>query len=64
MPQKINLVYLVYFFSKQVWWIKTISFEILVITETKLDDMFSTSQFLVDSFSETLDLTETEILVV
>ena len=38
--------------------------EILVITETKLDGTIPTSQFLVDSFSEPLDLTKTKMVVV
>ena len=36
--------------------------DILVITQSKLDDTFPTSQFLVDGFSE--HLTETEMVVV
>ena len=36
--------------------------DILVITQTKLNDTFPTSQFLVDGFSE--HLTETEMVVV
>ena len=34
--------------------------DILVLTETKLDDTFPTAQFLVNSFSERTDLTEIE----
>ena len=34
--------------------------DVFVLTETKLDDTFPTTQFLVNGFSETTDLTEIE----